>query len=151
MDNHTFFFFSIFILSPCCQRDTLLYVHVPFRWERKSPSSRPCHCSQIIRTAITVYNVQLYQDKLLLVGSCLVTLISICMSHMMKNQTKQAGWVITNSVKKKVIVNFGFLQLFTKKYLTQPNCLAFSFSLLKIKVEKKIKAIYCTEIFFLLS
>ncbi len=96
-----FFFFSIFILSPCCQRDTLLYVHVAFRWERKSPSSRPCHCSQIIRTAITVYNVQLYRDKLLLVGSCLVTLISICMSHMMKNQTKQAGWVITNSVKKK--------------------------------------------------
>ncbi len=28
----TLFFFSIFILSACCQRDTLLYVHVAFIW-----------------------------------------------------------------------------------------------------------------------
>ncbi len=82
-----FFFFSIFILSACCQRDTLLYVHVAFIWA-EVPIEPPRHCSQLIRTAINDYDVQLYQDNLLLFGSCLVTLISICMSHTVKNQTK---------------------------------------------------------------
>lgn len=123
-----------------------------FQIRAEVPLYSLCHSNQIIRTAYTVYSVQLFQPTFCWLVP--MPLISVWILQIMKDrkQAKQMGWEITNCGKKEEMkfkkvkwkLNIiwqrdagDFLPFlnFWPKFLSQPNCLAVCFALLKELVE----------------